>query len=188
MNNPTFIHPLFSPTVFITTGNYAKVVHSKGPVPWAAAKLSKQSDSAAEGITALLTFSFQECWAVKSYILPAFSRHLSDFNCSTVNNSPSQQLSFNRSSACLTFPWAVASRKAYRVLPGSSQVSSEQKGIEAFSVAPTGFHCHSWSNRLNSPVVNKDSKAKVIRNGCFTTLLPLIPGKLLRLWSSAPLK
>lgn len=121
-------------------------------------------------------------------ILPAFSRHLSDFNCSTVNNSPSQQLSFNRSSACLTFPWAVASRKAYRVLPGSSQVSSEQKGIEAFSVAPTGFHCHSWSNRLNSPVVNKDSKAKVIRNGCFTTLLPLIPGKLLRLWSSAPLK
>lgn len=66
MNSPTFMHPLFSPTVFIATGNYAKVVHSEGPVPWAGAKLSKQLDSAAGRITALLTFSFLKCWAVKS--------------------------------------------------------------------------------------------------------------------------
>lgn len=52
---------VYSPTVFITTGNYAKTVHSEGPVSQAAAKQSKHFDSAAERITALLPFSFQKC-------------------------------------------------------------------------------------------------------------------------------
>lgn len=125
---PKYQQPyISSPTVFITTGNYAKVVHSEGPVPWAAAKLSKQFDSAAERITALLifllTFSFLKCWAVKSYHFTCLSTGIwITSTAQQLNNSPSQQLSSNRSSACLTYPWAAftkESRKAYRVLAGS---------------------------------------------------------------------
>lgn len=91
---PNYEQPyIYSPTVFSHCFHYNRKLCQSCSRKGSSSKLS--SLILLQGESLLFSPSPSKSVELLSLIiLPAFSKHLSDFSCSTVNNSPSQQLSF----------------------------------------------------------------------------------------------